>query len=120
MQGVNSVRDSVAAPQNIEIPFSHLATLLNHHSKLLNDQLQSKMADLYKEVTGEVTKLREEVGSLKENIIILNSKVKSISRSRKKLPKDLSVSPTCCNHHEYSLMQKRVHTLATWEPTIPV
>lgn len=85
--GIPEVND--VAPR--DIPFSDLTKLFNDQ---MNDQLQNKLTDMCQEMKGEVTKLRKEVGSLKENISILNSKVegKSKCRTRKKLPKDLSVS----------------------------
>ena len=50
---------------------------------------------LCEEIKKEVSKLKEEVIDLKENVLTLNSKVDKYSsqkKSRKKLPKDLSVS----------------------------
>lgn len=69
--------------QTREMPFGDL-------TKLLNDQ--GKLTKLCEEMKGEMVKLRKEVGNLKENVSALNSKVESKSRSRKKLPLDLSVS----------------------------
>lgn len=96
LQTFRGTLPDVGAVRNIQTgemtgaPFGDLTRLLNDQNKLLNDQ--SKLTKLCEQMMGEVAKLREEFGSLKENISTLSSKADAKPRSRSKLPKDLSVS----------------------------